>query len=65
MIKDNEIPFDKLRKMEPTSYADGDFDIGVWQDEVMDMKADDISAAEVSVNTDGPAGKTCVRNLEP
>lgn len=43
MAKENEIPRENLEAMEPTSYADGDFDIGVWQDEIMDMKADDIN----------------------
>lgn len=44
MGKEKEVPREYLKAMEPASYADGDFDIGAWEDEIMDMKADDIVA---------------------
>ena len=32
-----------VEELEEPNYADGDFDVTVWKDELMQMKADDIS----------------------
>ena len=43
-MSDLEIPIQNVEQLETAEYADGDFDLEVWQDEIQDLRAEDIAA---------------------
>jgi len=42
----NEIPEECLEEMEPKDIADGDFDAGIWKEEIMEIVADEMDGNE-------------------